>query len=90
MEKSTISPALSKIEIRIEEFKNIAKTIDSIELDIIKAQNHLESLQFARSEGLVTKDFLSDRISELANEAEDEGFSVDYVNKFLKEHDYRR
>ena len=89
MEKATVSPALSKIEARIEEFKEIEKTLDTIDFDIITAKNRLESLQFARAETLVTKEFLIDRISELVKEAEEgEGFTTDYIARFLKERNY--
>ena len=90
MEKATVSPALSKIEARIEEFKEIEKALDTIDFDIITAKNRLESLQFARAETLVTKEFLIDRISKLVKEAEEgEVFTTDYIERFLKEHNYR-
>ncbi len=89
MSDNTVSPALSKIEERIKQLKQLERDSDTIELDIQQHKNAIEGLLFKHDE--LTEDIrhINERIRQLLNQAMiEEGFTEEYLSRFIKERGY--
>lgn len=82
----SVSPTLSKLEIRIRDLNETRRTIESCESDMVAYQNRMETIEFQLTELSYNEEFCIDRIKNLIAEARDEGFDDKYIERFLKEH----
>ena len=85
-----VSPALSKVEIRVHVLEQLKSDRNGIESEVIKLQNTLKELKFNIDE--LDKDVLysRDRISVLCKEAKEEGYTDSYIERFLKDLGYEQ
>lgn len=83
--KSGISPALSKLEIRIKSLKMIQDSIKSYEYDILRYYIDIESINLKLEELRADEHFNKSHIETLLDEARKEGFDDAYLERFLKE-----
>ncbi len=89
MPYDTVSPALSKIEERIKQLKQLERDSDTIELDIQQHRNAIEGLSFKRDELNEDIRHINERIRQLLNQARiEEGFTEEYLSRFIKERGY--
>ena len=91
MSDNTVSPALSKIEERIKQLKQLERDNDDVALDIRKHRNAIEELTFKLDE--LGEDILHvrDRIRYLCDQAVTrEGFTEEYIRRFLKERGFKK
>lgn len=81
-----ISPALSKLEIRIKNLKMVQDNIQSCESDILRHELSIESINFDLEELRADECFNKAHIRTLLGEARKEGFDDAYLERFLREH----
>lgn len=84
-----VSPALSRLEIRIRSLKATQENIQSYEADVIRYEMAIESINFNLDELRADERSSKARIRELLDEARDEGFDNVYLERFLKERRYK-
>lgn len=84
--KFSVSPTLSKLEIRIQALNNTRHSIKSCEGDLSYYRNRIETTEFELAELHCNEDFCIDRIKNLIAKARNEGFDDKYIERFLKEH----
>ncbi len=83
-----VSPALSKLEVRIRTWKGTQNYIRDREFEIQQHQNAIENLELLLAEYRFDEQQNDIRIQELYKEALDEGFTEEYLDRFLKERHY--
>ena len=91
MSDNTVSPALSKIEERMNQLKQLERDNNTVEVDIQQHKNAIEALSFKRDE--LNEDILHvrSRIQYLCGQAMvEEGFTEDYIHQFLKARGYKQ
>lgn len=91
MSDNTVSPALSKIEERIKQLKQLERDSGDVVLDIQKHKNAIENLTFQLDE--LGEDILHvrNRIGNLCSQAMiGEGFTEEYIRQFLKERGFKK
>lgn len=85
-----VSPALSQLEIRIDNLKDIRSDIQTHEAEISRHEFAIESINFVLAELFETESFYVKRIEELIDAAKEEGFSQEYIDRFLMDRGGRR
>ena len=91
MSDNTVSPALSKIEKRIERLKQLESNNDDLELEIQRHRIAIEGLSFEHDELSEDIRHTNERIRHLLNQARiEEGFTEEYLSRFLKEHGFKK
>jgi len=91
MSYNKVSPAISKIEERIKQLKQLERDSNDVSLDIQKHKNAIEELTFKLDE--LGEDILHVRyrIGDLCSQAIiGEGFTEEYLSQFLKEHGFKK
>lgn len=84
-----ISPSLSKIEARIKSLQNTQQMIQNEEGELHRLQERIESSTWLLDELKFDERVQHDRIEELVEEAINEGFTKEYLDRFLKERKYK-
>ena len=82
----SVSPTLSKLELRIKDLNDTRRTIESCECDLLRYRNQMEIIECQLAELSYNEEFCIDRIKNLIAEASKEGFDDKYIERFLKEH----
>ena len=91
MSDNTVSPTLSKIAERIKQLKQLERDSGNVAFNIQKHKNAIKELTFKLDE--LGEDILHvrDRIGDLCSQAMiKEGFTEEYLSRFLKEHGFEK
>lgn len=89
MSSNTVSAALSMIEARLDILSKTNEEADAISARIFNLQNEIDRLNFKLNELQADKEYHASRIDHLKRLAMEEGYSEEYLNRFLKERHYR-
>lgn len=91
MSDNTVSPILSVIEERIKQLKQLECDMDTIKSDIQKHRDVIGELSFKHNELNEDICHINDRINLLLKQARiEEGFTEEYLSRFLKEHGFKK
>lgn len=85
-----ISPALSKIETRIKSLQTTQRAIQDKEYELNRLQENIESTTWLLDELKFDERVQHEHITELVEEALSEGFTKEYIDRFLKERKYKK
>jgi hypothetical protein len=89
MPDNTVSPALSKIRIRIQDLERLKNNRSTVECDMITHQNMIDKLTYRLNE--INEDIIhtQNRIAILRKEAIEEGYDEWFIDRSLKEMGYK-
>lgn len=89
MPDNTVSPALSKIRIRIQDLERLKNNRSTVECDMTTHQNMIDKLTYRLNE--INEDIIhtQNRIAILRKEAIEEGYDEWFIDRSLKEMGYK-